>query len=58
MPRTPYDNHAKDTMQKALSPYGKAEADARITAETQYADLRFVRGGAARAGAYDDFLTR
>ncbi len=58
MAHTPYDDHAKDTMQKTLSPYGKAETDARITAETQYADLRFVRGGVVGGGAYEDFLTR
>ncbi len=58
MPRTPFDNHAKDTTQRALRPYGRAETDVRITAETQYVDLRFVRGEGPRAGAYEDFLTR
>lgn len=58
MARTPYDNHAKDVAVASLAPYGKAEADARISAETQYADLRFVRGRSPRAEAIDDFLTR
>ena len=58
MPRTVFDDHAKDTMQKTLSPYGKAETDARITAETQYADLRFVLGDTVGDDAYGDFLTR
>ena len=57
MPRTPFDEYSKDVAVDALRPFGKAEADARITAEAQYADLRFMRG-ARRRGAYDDFLTR
>jgi hypothetical protein len=57
MPRTPFDEHAKEVALDALRPFGKAEADARITAETQFADLRFVRGTRSRDG-YDDLLTR
>lgn len=57
MPRTPFDEYAKDVTLDALRPFGEVEADARITAEAQFADLRFVRGERGR-GAYDDLLTR
>ena len=59
MSRTPFDQYAKDLMLAMLAPFGAAESDARITAETQYADLRFVRAPRknARAVPYD-FVTR
>jgi hypothetical protein len=42
MSRTPFDLYAKDLTLALLAPFGVAESDARITAETQYADIRFV----------------
>ena len=57
-PRTPFDTYAKDVTRDFLKPLGRAEADARITAEPQYADLRFVRSPRAGPRAADDVLTQ
>jgi hypothetical protein len=57
-PRTPFDTYAKDVTRDFLKPVGRAETDARITAEPQYADLRFVRSPRAAPRAADDVLTQ
>ena len=33
MPRTPFDEYAKDVTHDAQRPFGEVEADARITAD-------------------------
>jgi hypothetical protein len=35
LPRTPFDEYAKDVTHDALRPFGEVEADARITAEAR-----------------------
>lgn len=57
-PRTPFDTYAKDVTRDFLKPLGRAETDARITAEPQYADLRFVRSPRAGPRAADDLLAQ
>ena len=58
MARTPFDTYAKDLTLAMLTPFGAAESDARISAEAQYADLRFVRAPRRGGDGIDDFLTR
>jgi len=57
MSRTPFDTYAKDILQALLSAHGVVESDARISAESQLADLRFVRDDARPPPPTRDFLT-
>ena len=58
MSRTPYDTYAKDLTTAFVSAFGTAESDARISAETQFADLRFVLDPARKPRRPKDLLAQ
>jgi hypothetical protein len=59
MTRTPYDSFAKDLVIELLSPFGRAEGDARIASDPQFADVYFKPPeGAAVSPASGGFVRR